>query len=191
LLIIIAGLQGARLQTWDDHHGAGAVDTGAFEWLTACVLDAIDSGARVEPTGLRFLLRRYAATDSRELGDAFGRALASVMAESRLDPVEVRACWLMLFTETCALSDDARLRTAAADLVTSLREEWSAGTDVDQVAHALDACLAGSEIVGRREVVPAAIDQLERIIVAAYWPGEGIGGSRTAAGCRTRCWPRN
>ena len=152
-----------------------AVDEGALEWLTGCILDAIARGISVEPTALLFLLRRCAVTDREDLREALGQALASAMAESRADTTDNRACWLMLFTEAIAMSDDERLATAVADLVASLRAEWTTGSEVDRVAHAIEACLAGAEIVAPHELVPAAIDQLERIVVATYRPGEGIG----------------
>jgi uncharacterized protein YyaL (SSP411 family) len=150
------------------------LDEPTLEWLTTCVLDAITEGEAVESAALLFLLRRYVATDRRDLGDALGSALATALSRPANRTVEDRAGWLTLFAETSALSNDERIVAAAADLVSDLRSEWSRTNQVDEVSYAVDVCLTAEGDYMTPELVSAAIDELERVVSAAYRPGEGV-----------------
>jgi hypothetical protein len=150
------------------------LDRRTLEWLTTCVLDAIARGEAVESTALLFLLRRYVATDRRDLGDALGSALAMALSRSANSTVEDRAGWLTLFAETSALSNDERIAAAAADLVSDLRSEWSKTNQVDEASYSVDVCLTTEGDFMTPELVSAAIDELERVVSAAYRPGEGV-----------------
>jgi hypothetical protein len=154
--------------------GLPDLDRDAIEWLTTRVLGAVVETERVEATSLLFLLRRYVATDRSDLRDALGESLASALA-CATDPADDRAGWLTLFAETAAISDDERLPAAAADLVSGLRAGWHAAIEVDRAASSVEACLHAAEIVAPEELVPAAIDELERIVSATYRPGQGVG----------------
>lgn len=149
----------------------------------------------LKPHALTLILRRYGATGRDDLAEAFGLALARVL-ESRLYLGRPEACslswraeWLKLLIEACRMSDDDRVRSATAELVASLRQSWSEsglawsesdlagrgpGSHVEPLALSIDACLLAADIVGPGEIVPPAIDELERLIAAAYRPGEGI-----------------
>jgi hypothetical protein len=138
----------------------------AIEWLIAGILDAL---------ALTLLLRRYRTTDRTELADVLGSALAGA-AERELDhPSAADADWLTLFAESCAVSDDARLRSAGERLIARLREQWAAAEDVESAAWSVGACLMAADLVDPHELIPMAIDELERIVGAAYRPGRGIG----------------
>lgn len=158
----------------------------SLEALTASVFEAVAAHAEdvdaVDPVALTFLLRRYRATDAADLRDALGRALALALDRHSLErTIGDRAAWLMLFSDALALSDDDRLRVAAADLIASLMRDCATATSFEAAAVGLDACLRASDCVDASQLVPAAIDQLEHIVGGAYHPGEGIGHRRSLA----------
>ena len=141
----------------------------------------VDAAARDEPLGataLTFLLRHYLATGREGLGDAVGIALAGALASGAVEhDVTARAEWLTLFAEATALSDDERLLAAAGALLGGLREEWPSAMHVAEAAASVDACLRAADVAGLvdpQDLVPAAIDQLERIVGGAYQPGGGM-----------------
>jgi hypothetical protein len=155
--------------------GLPDLDQDAIEWLTTRILGAVVEAERVEPMALTYLLRRYAATDRGDLRDALGHALASALAHVAAGATDNRAQWLTLFTETIAISDDERLTIAAGELVSSLREEWTAAREVDRAACSIEACLQAARVLPPQELIPAAIDELERVVGATYRPGQGVG----------------
>jgi hypothetical protein len=146
-----------------------------IERVTDTVLQAL---ARDEPptaAALTFLLRRYSATARDDLRNALEPALARGLELWPHASSAERAGWLSLFAEAAAASDDERLRAAAVELTASLRADWGRATEVDATASGLDACLSASEVLlDRRQLVSEAIDELERIVGAAYRPGEGV-----------------
>jgi uncharacterized protein YyaL (SSP411 family) len=83
--------------------------------------------------------------------------------------------WLTLFAETTAISEDARLPIAAGAVVAMLREQWGTESEVDRAARSVEACLNSSRIDSLAELVPAAIDELERLVGGTYKPGDGVG----------------
>ncbi len=155
--------------------GLTDLDQDAIEWLTTRILEAVVEAERVDPIALTYLLRRYAATDRGDLRDALGDALASALAHVAADPADDRVRWLTLFTETIAISDDERLTSAAGGLVSALRAEWTAAREVDHAAWSIEACLQAARVLARPELIPAAIDELERVVGATYRPGHGVG----------------
>jgi hypothetical protein len=157
----------------------------AIDWLVTRVLEALGSAEPVDPAALTLLLRRYCATGRVDLADALGPALARAAESQALGEGADHAAWLRLLVEAAAVSDDNRIRDAAADLVASLRERWSdtQGATVESQSSTIDACLAAAEIFDPQELVPGAIDALERLIGGAYRPGEGI-----TSGGRRRGW---
>jgi hypothetical protein len=139
------------------------------------VVDAVGRGRAVSPDALTFLLRYYRATDAAPLRDALEPALALGLERHReAASCRERAAWLGLFTEAAALSADERLRDAIADLVPALRREWSGCRIVGDLATAIDACLNVIGVFDPRDLAPKAIDELERLIGAAYRPGDGL-----------------
>jgi hypothetical protein len=151
------------------------------ESITDVVLGAL-ARARAEgtdavhgPAALTFLLRRYLASDRGDLGDALGEALAPSFARagSETRPLEC-AAWLTLFAEASAISEDDRLPAAAAALIADLRGAWPSTDVIEHAMASIDACLRAADVVDPRELVPAAIDELERFVGHAYQPGDGI-----------------
>lgn len=151
----------------------------AIEWLTGLVLQAAQRGEAVPPAALTLLLRRYAATGRDDVRDALGSALAGALdAQSRGGgDSSRRAEWLALFAEAARLTEDERLLAAVSALVTALRGEWPSGGTVAAAMRSLDACLSAVHIVdrgGHDDLAAAAVDELERVVGAAYRPGQGV-----------------
>jgi hypothetical protein len=156
-----------------------------IENVTATVLERAARGDALSPAALTFLVRRYRATGQQDVCDVLGNALAVALERHGDDRgTAERAEWLRAFTEALTVSDDARLADAARSLIALLASEWPAGgverpgpstTRVAQAAAAVDACLFASPLVDPKDVIPRAIDELERVVAAAYRPGEDIG----------------
>jgi hypothetical protein len=152
-----------------------AVDFVAIEWITDFVLATISSGTSVDAPALIFLLRRYRATDRTDLREALETALADAVGQQThaVGAVE-RAAWLTLFGEAASLSEDARVRHVASDLIEGLRRDWGRVSAVESAAVNIDACLTCHRLVDTPAFVADAIDELERIVGGAYSPGEGL-----------------
>ena len=146
----------------------------AIDWVTDRSLDAIAREEPIDPYALTLLLRRYVETGRTDLADAVGSALARALDAERRAPPPRDAAWLMTFAEAAALSDDDRLRLEVADLVAKNRQSWGRVREVEELAWSVDACLSASDVFEPRKLVPAAIDQLEMIVAAAYRPGDGV-----------------
>jgi hypothetical protein len=159
--------------------GGGARRAEAIEWITARVVESLHVDVALDPSALLFLLRQYRATDRADLAEALGPALARALdastGRSNRDPE-----WLTLFTEASAASEDPRLPAAVVDLVAALRQEWGRQHGIATAMRSIDACLKTVDVVDPMELVPRAIDELERVISMAYLPGEGLAddGSR-------------
>jgi hypothetical protein len=155
------------------------VDSAAIEWITGRIVAAIQRGDAGDADALRFLLRRYCATDRADLRDALEPGLAEgLRCQAAAGTIDERAAWLTLFAEAAAVSDDDRLRVAGVDLSAALRQEWGRVAEVGAGAAGVEACLlAGSYLVEAQSIVPGAIDELERIVGAAYRPGAGLARS--------------
>src|SRR6185295_16682365 len=103
----------------------------AIEWITDVVVAAIHRSGTIAADGLRFLLRRYSATDRADLRDALEPGLANgLRCQAAAETTDERAAWLTLFAEAAAISDDERLQAAGADLIGALRQEWGRVADV-------------------------------------------------------------
>jgi hypothetical protein len=160
----------------------------AIERITGAVLERAARGDALSPAAVTFLVHRYRAGSQPDVSDVLGSALAVALApfDSQARPLAQakqwadrstfeRAEWLRAFTEALTASDDERLLVAARDLVEELAAEWPTLTAIGDAAPSIDACLAASHLVDRHELVPRAIDELERIISAVYHPGHDIG----------------
>jgi hypothetical protein len=151
------------------------VDGTAIDWLTERLLQAIAGDEAVTPAVTMLLLRRFAATGRHDLRDALGSALARALETSSVerDPSR-RSEWLALFVEASELSDDDRLRPAADALVGALRAVWPSRGNIAPAMRSVDACLSAASDDNANALVPAAIDELERVVGLAYAPGEGL-----------------
>ena len=155
------------------------MSAGTIDWITDVVVAAIQRGDTIAAEALRFLLRRYCATDRADLRDTLEPGLANgLRCQAAAETTDERAAWLTLFSEAAAISDDDRLLAAGVDLIGALRREWGRTSDVGMGAASVDACLlAGSHMLDPQSIVPDAIDELERIVAAAYRPGSGLARS--------------
>jgi hypothetical protein len=152
----------------------------AIEWLIARILDALSRGDRVGPLALTLLVREYRVTGRDDIAAALEPALAAT-TEVRFDELSPSdADWLMLFVEGAASTGDGRVREAGQRLIKRLRRAWGAWDDVEGAMWSIDACLTAADLVDPRELVPAAIDELERIVGTVYSPGVGLGGKISA-----------
>jgi len=163
---------------------------GAIERVTDAVLEALARGDAPTAPAVRLLLRRYAATARDEIRGALEPALARAVDEWTERPRGEHPGWLLLFAEAAAVSDDERLRSAAANLGSTLRESWGRERTVAVAAASVDACLRASHVLNAVEVpvemMQAAIDELERVVAGAYRPGEGVSETATGHGTRGR-----
>jgi hypothetical protein len=153
-----------------------------IEDITASIVERARRSEALPPSALTLLVRQYRASGRADvagvLGDALARALAQpIEAASRVE----RASWVSAFAEAMTVSEDARLGEAARGAIAALAAEWPSLVEVDEATASIDACLSASHLVDPQELVPRAIDQLERIVGAAYRPGDGIAHT---AGCR-------
>ena len=150
-----------------------------IDWLIGQVLESLARNQPITPAALTFLLRRYAATGAEAFSEALGSALAAALdgAAEVEDPRE-RSEWLSLFVEAAAISEDDRLRDAAAALVSRLRSDWPARGELEPAVRSVDACLSAAsalpDLFNPRELVPAAIDEIEHVVRVVYQPGGGL-----------------
>lgn len=132
------------------------------------------------------LLRAYAASGGDDLAEALGIALARALdVATNADDASDRAAWLTVLVEAAPLADDDRIGSAAGEIVDLLQATWprdvSTGSSFIACAASVDACLRASTIGVSGAIVPAAIDELERMVGAAYRPGPGVLGGDAAA----------
>ena len=126
-------------------------------------------------TTVLFLLRHYLASGSDESRDALGIALAHALERAADEPIIVeRAAWLTLFVEATAIAEDDRIAAAAQTLAASLSTAWPAADGLRDGLASVDAWLRAAAVIGSHDLVPAAVDELERIVGAAYRPGTGL-----------------
>lgn len=155
---------------------------GAIERVTAGVLQALARDEAPTAAAVRFLLRRYGVTGRDEIRLALEPALARGLDAWPQVPPDEHPGWLLLFGEAAAVSDDERLPDAARDLMASLREGWGRESRIDIAAAGVDACLRARDRDMPREILQAAIDELERVVAGAYRPGEGVARTAGAGG---------
>jgi hypothetical protein len=145
--------------------------------ITARLIAALAGDQPTSAECTRFLLRQYLGAERDDLRDALGSGLAQALTQAAGDPTVVgRAAWLTLFVEASAIADDERILEAIGELLSALRAESRTLRAVNEAAASVDACLRASSLFDPAEIVPDAIDQLERVIGGAYQPGEGVRG---------------
>jgi hypothetical protein len=155
--------------------------------LTDDVLQLTRQAAAPDAAALTFLLRQYRATGRADLRDTLEAALGAALERPwRSLSTRERAGSLTALVEALPVADDDRLRGALAGLVESLRAEWGGFGAVDDTAASLDACLNAAPALDSSDIVPAAIDELERVMAGAYRPGEGLAHELRAGSARGR-----
>jgi hypothetical protein len=151
------------------------VISGAVERVTVAVLDALARDEAPTSAALRFLLRSYGATGREDVRDAIEPALARALELAPTAAADERPQWLLLFAEAGAMSGDERLPSMAADLVQQVRSTWGRDRQrLDVAAEGVDACLRAIDLVSIGDLIQSAIDELERLVSAAYQPGYGV-----------------
>lgn len=151
------------------------MDRAAIEWITGTLLTALADGDAVDAVALTFLLRRYGETGRADVRGALEAALAGGLErQATAETIAERAAWLALFTEALGLSFDERLLEAATALIASLRRGWGRTAEVDVASLSVDAALRACGVLDPASIAPEAVDELERIVAAAYRPGEGL-----------------
>jgi len=150
-----------------------ALDRPTLDRLTDQILDALAGGERVGAVALQLLLRGVSANDRDDLAEPLGAALAIELERAGGHGAADREEWLVLFSEAAAISDDARLARAAADLLPDVRCGWSSPA-VDVAMRSIDASLLAVHVADDRSLAASAIDALERVIAGAYRPGSGV-----------------
>ena len=157
-----------------------AVDGRPVEWITERTLEALARDGHAPPQALSLLLRQY-AHGRPEVGDALGAALALAMDEARNDASSdlrgdgaagLDAEWLMLFIEAAGLSDDDRLLETAAALMSRIERSWPSHGRLAPAMRSLDACLTAAQLEPLADQLPAAVDELERVVGLVYVPGD-------------------
>jgi uncharacterized protein YyaL (SSP411 family) len=148
--------------------------------VTAAVLERAAHGEALSPAALAFLVRRYRAGAGPDVSDALGMGLGAALAPRGDDgSTRNRAERLRALTEALTVSEDERLLDAARDVIDQLSRQWGAPTPgVAEAAMSVEACLLASHLVDPHELVPRAIDELERIVGSVYTPGQAIGDTR-------------
>jgi hypothetical protein len=146
----------------------------AVEQVTIAVLDALARDEAPTPAALRFLLRSYSATGRADVRDAIEPALARALELAPSAPFDEQPRWLLLFAEAAAMSSDDRLSSIVAQLVQHLRSTWGRDRPLDIAASGVDACLRATDFVSIDALIQSAIDELERLVGAAYQPGHGV-----------------
>src|SRR5262249_51918639 len=84
-----------------------------------------------------------------------------------------RAAWVRLLAEAIAIADDDRVAATVHRVTGELRASWPGRGDLLDALASVDACLQAS-VAAAGDAAPAPIDELERIVGAAYRPGEGL-----------------
>jgi hypothetical protein len=161
------------------------VESSALDRLTTIALRTIAAWTNGErpappdaPAALMLLLRRYAQTGQSDLSDVLGAALPlAIELASAVSTEYERASWLEMFTDARRLSEDARIDHIARELRRSIVRGWPSPGPVQSALHAVDSVLSAASDRDDEESggdLVAAIDELERVVGAAYAPGAGI-----------------
>jgi hypothetical protein len=160
-----------------------------FDDLARLIDDILQLAARgpsPDAAGLTLLLKCYRATERADVRAALEPALGAAVAQPlhRLPPPQ-RAAYLAAFAEALPVAADERVRAMVGTLIDSIRADWGRPARVAEASCAVDACLRGaSALDATADVVPPAIDELERIVGGAYRPGDGLARMADGSGPR-------
>jgi hypothetical protein len=163
-----------------DHPGA------ALDAIAERVVGAATCEDTTSSVAALFLLRHYLATGRDDVRDPLGVVLAhGLAAAAEEQTVAERAGWLSVFAEAMAIADDDRIMEAVQALAGTLSAAWPSRDGLRDGMASVDACLRASAVVESLDLVPAAIDELERVVGATYRPGTGL--VDPASGGRAAC----
>lgn len=148
----------------------------AVERVTTAVLLALAGEVPTAPA-VRLLLRRYAATGRDDIRDALEPALTRALDLWPQAGDDEQPGWLLLFLEAGGVSDDARVHEAAARLASIVEAPWGRRRPLATAAAGVDARIRAASVLESGKPgggLQPAIDELERLVGAAYQPGEGV-----------------
>jgi hypothetical protein len=145
----------------------------AVERLTAAVVEALRHETPTPPA-VRFLIRRYLATGLEDIRAALEPALTASLELSRQASADEQPAWLMMLADAAAVSDDDRIHESARALASVVQAGWGRRQRVRIAAAGVDACLRLNVPGLAEDSVQRSVDELERLVAAAYQPGEGI-----------------
>jgi uncharacterized protein YyaL (SSP411 family) len=148
--------------------------------ITAVLLRADARGERLGPAGVTFLVRRYAATGASELRGALERGLTGSLEELAAGQ-HPQAAWIHALCEAAAVTDDQRILDAVAVAAQALRQGWPSRGAIADAMRGVDACLTAAVALDDRDLIGAAVDELERVTCMAYHPGEMLPRSLRSA----------
>jgi len=148
--------------------------SAVIQSITDDLVAALDAGAPLTAPALRFLARRLRDTAADSIASALGLPLAAILS-SRLEdePLEARARWLTALADAALLSSDARIRDVGGRLAAGLQAACTGERRVRAASVAIAALIEAGEVAGVPSVL-AAVDALERVVGAAYRPGDGM-----------------
>jgi hypothetical protein len=161
------------------------VDAAAIDRATGLVLQSAARGLALTPSALTLLVRRYAATGRDDIRAVVESALNDVVEWAIAPPADRRgtppSAWIQPLVEATAISDDERLVGAIGAVAGRLRNGWPARGAVADALSSVDACLSAAAVLpatsATADLVRQGIDELERVVGAAYEPGEGLAHS--------------
>ena len=155
------------------------MDIAAVESIVEAILRADACGEPIGPAGLTLLLRRYAATGRTDIRDALERGLPAAL-DARPPATDAAAAdWLTVLCDAMAVADDERIAGAVSERAAALRAAWPSQGSVACALRGVGACLAAAQVLEQdaRDLLPAAVDELERIVCRVYQPGEALARS--------------
>ena len=148
----------------------------ALDAITETVLQAELRGETIGPAAITFLLRRYLATGRDDIRPALERSLTAAIETHRTQSEPALAEWIRMFAEAVAMTDDPRVVGTIVEGVAALRQTWPSRGSIAEAMQTVDACLSAADY-SASDLVPAAVDELERVVCYVYRPGEKIARS--------------
>jgi uncharacterized protein YyaL (SSP411 family) len=149
--------------------------------ITEILLRADARGEPLGPAGVTFLVRRYAATGANQLRGALERGLTDAL-DGLAAGRHPKADWIHTLCEAATVTDDERILEVVAGAAHAVREQWPGRGGIADALRGVDACLTAALVLGiSRDLIGAAVDELERVICIAYRPGEMLPRSLRSA----------
>lgn len=143
-----------------------------IEWIVGRVLDQLTTAGHADPTALRLLVRRFAATARDDLATALGPALGDALAPraASTDVAEL----LRLSVDALVVSDDEAVRAAAHERTATIVAAWPSRGRVADAMSGVHAVLTAAPVLDHPDLLSRSIDELERVVGHIYEPGDGV-----------------